>query len=247
MKKFILVVMAIASAIAPALSNKPPKKQKGATPTPAATDASAPSEKPKDKTATIESKTKNCIKIDGLFPLFQDSTDGKLYLMVNANQLNTEFIHFAYTENGVIAAGLHRGQYRDSRIFKITKFYSNLEFSQINTNYYFNPNSPLSKSQEANRSDAPLGFEKIIAENKKTGDYLIDADELFLSEKLHQIKEGGRPSAEGFKLGNLAKGKTQYIKIKNYPENTDLVVRYVYDNPAPTGGGEDIADPRSLI
>lgn len=63
---------------------------------------------------------------------------------------------------------------------------------------------------------------------------------------MHQIKEGGRPGAEGFKLGNLAKGKTQYIKIKNYPENTDLVVRYVYDNPAPTGGGEDIADPRSV-
>ena len=246
MKKSIVVVVAIACAIAPVLSNKPPKKQKGATPAPAAESATPGTDKPKDKAATIESKTKNCVKIDGLFPLYQDSTDGKLYLLVNAKQLNTEFIHFAYTENGVIAAGLHRGQYRDSRIFKITKFYGNLEFSQINTNYYFNPSSPLAKSQEANISDAPLAFEKILAENKKTGDYLIDADELFLSEKLHQIKEGGRPGAEGFKLGNLAKGKTQYIKIKNYPENTDLVVRYVYDNPAPMGGGEDIADPRSV-
>ena len=170
MKKSIVVVVAIACAIAPVLSNKPPKKQKGATPAPAAESATPGTDKPKDKAATIESKTKNCVKIDGLFPLYQDSTDGKLYLLVNAKQLNTEFIHFAYTENGVIAAGLHRGQCRDSRIFKITKFYGNLEFSQINTNYYFNPSSPIAKSQEANISDAPLAFEKILAENKKTGD-----------------------------------------------------------------------------
>ena len=116
MKKSIVVVVAIACAIAPVLSNKPPKKQKGATP--AAESAAPGTDKPKDKAATIESKTKNCVKTDGLFPLYQDSTDGKLYLLVNAKQLNTEFIHFAYTENGVIAAGLHRGQYRDSRIFK---------------------------------------------------------------------------------------------------------------------------------
>ena len=99
MKKSIVVVVAIACAIAPVLSNKPPKKQKGATPAPAAESATPGTDKPKDKAATIESKTKNCVKIDGLFPLYQDSTDGKLYLLVNAKQLNTEFIHFAYTEN----------------------------------------------------------------------------------------------------------------------------------------------------
>lgn len=157
MKKSIIVLVAIVCAIAPVLSNKPPKKQKGATPAPSASEsAAANTEKPKDKMATIESKTKNCVKIDGLCPLYQDSTDGKLYLLVNAKQLNTEFIHFAYTENGVIAAGLHRGQYRDSRIFTITKFYGNLEFSQINTNFYFNPNSPLAKAKKPTSPMRPL-------------------------------------------------------------------------------------------
>ncbi|PHX92494.1 MAG: hypothetical protein CK532_02580 [Flavobacteriales bacterium] len=243
MKKTLLSLLIIAVLSAPAFGNKPPKKKKGAVSLSTETKAN---EKSKEAIPSIESKTKNCTRLDGLFTLFQDSADGKLYLMVNAKQLNTEFIHFAYTENGVIDAGLYRGQYRDSRIFTITKFYGNLEFSQINTHYYFEPNSPLAKGQQANISNAPLAFEKIIAENKKTGDYLVDADELFLTEKLHQIKEGGRPGSEGFKLGSLAKGKTQYIKIKNYPENSDLVVRYVYDNPAPSGGGEDIADPRSV-
>lgn len=244
MKKISLSLIAFALAVAPALASKPPKSKKSKA-QPQVSTAASP-DKPKEKIATIEAKTKTCLKIDGLFPLFQDSTDGKLYMLIKESQFNQEFIHFTYTENGVIAAGHHRGQFRGSRIFTIKKYYGNLEFTQINTSYYFDPNSALAKSKDANISNAPLAFEKIIAENKKTGEYLVDADELFLSEKLHQIKEGGKPGSEGFKLGSLSKGKTQYTQINNYPENTDLVVRYVFDNPAPSGGGEDIADARAV-
>lgn len=237
-----IVVCLSANAFANLLESNKKKKK------PAPTAAAAPTaEADKNKTATIESKTKNCVKITGLFNLYRDTTDGKLYMVVNDSQLQQEFIHFTYTENGVIAAGHHRGQFRGSRIFTIKKSYGNLEFEQVNTAFYFDPNNAISKSAEANISNSPLGFEKILAENKKTKDYLIDADELFLSEKLHQIKEGGRPGSEGFKLGNLTKGKTQYNRIRNYPENTDLVVRYVYDNPAPTaGGGNEVTDERSV-
>ena len=48
-------------------------------------------------------------------------------------------------------------------------------------------------------------------------------------------------------MGMLSKGKTQYINIRNFPQNTDLVVRYVYDNPAPSADdGEDVADARAV-
>jgi hypothetical protein len=150
------------------------KKKK---PAPASAAAAAPADADKSKTATIESKTKNCIKLPGLFTLYRDTTDGRLFMLVNDSQLNQEFIHFTYTENGVIAAGHHRGQFRGSRIFTIKKSYGNLEFEQINTAFYFDPNNAISKSAEANISNSPLGFEKIVAENKKTKDYLIDADE----------------------------------------------------------------------
>ncbi len=240
-----LSLLTASSAIAHATPQQWEKKKKKPAATAAAPAAGA--ENSEKKSATIESKTKNAIKINGLFPLYQDTTDGKLYLLVRDSQLNKEFIHFTYTENGVVAAGHHRGQFRGSRIFTIKKVYGNLEFEQVNTNFYFDPNNAIAKAANANISNAPLAFEKIIAENKKTKEYLIDADELFLSEKLHQIKEGGRPGSEGFKLGMLSKGKTQYQKIRNYPENTDLVVRYVYDNPMPTdGGGNEVTDERAV-
>lgn len=203
-------------------------------------------EQPKSKLESIESKTKNCVKFSGLFNLYKDTTNGQLFISFNKNQLGMEFIHFTYTENGVVDAGHHRGSYRGSRIFKIRKSFGFIELEQQNTNFYFDPNNPISKSANANISAAPLAYEKIIAEDKKTGDYLIDADELFLTEKLHQVKPTPRPG-EGFKLGNLAKGKTQYISVRNYPENADILVRYVYDNPAPAAdGGDDVTDAHSV-
>ena len=42
----------------------------------------------------------------------------------------------------------------------------------------------------------------------------------------------------GFKLGSLSK-KTRYDKIRNYPENTDVVVNYYYENKNPTNRGSE--------
>lgn len=202
----------------------------------------------KGKLESIDSKTKNCQKLTGIFTLYRDTNTGQVFMVINKTQFNQDYIHFTYTENGVIEAGHNRGSYRGSRIFKIKKSYNNIEFEQQNTSFYFDPTNPISKSANANISNAPLAFEKIIAEDKKTGDYLIDADELFLTEKLHQVKAGGRPGSEGFKLGNLTKGKTQYTAVKNYPENADFMVRYVYDNPSPMADGSaEVTDARSVV
>jgi hypothetical protein len=206
-------------------------------------------EKPKTEKTTIASKTKNCARMDGLFTLFRDTANGKLYMLVRKEQLNHEFIHFTYTENGALASGHHRGQYRGSQIIRIRKYYENIEFEAQNTGFYFNPSNPLSRSAQANISHALLATEKIAASDEAKGEYLIDADELFLSEKLHQVKPSPRPGMPPgmFSLGSLAKGKTKYEQVRNYPENTDLVVQYIYENPYPSGdGGTEVTDSRAV-
>lgn len=220
------------------------KKKKGAAPAPTA--AAAPA-KPKDDKPTIASKIKTCITIPGMFTLYQDTTNGKVYMLIKKDQLGKNFIHFTYTENGVIEAGAHRGQFRGSRIFKINKYYDNLEFEQVNTAFYFDPKNNISKSAEANISPAILAFEKIVAQDPAKGEYLIDADELLLSEKLHQIKPPSFPGAMRFNLGGLSRGKTRFEQIHSYPQNTDFVVRYVFENPAPmVGGGDAVTDARAV-
>ena len=217
--------------------NKPPAGAAGKPPVP-----------PKKK--TMEEALKNKKEIEGLFTLYQDNENGKLHMLIKENQLGKEYIHFVHGVNGQLNAGVFKGNYRGARVFKINRYFNRIEFEVQNNSFYFDPESPLKKSAGTNISTAILASSFILAE--KDGNILIEVDNIFLSEALHQISRGiipGGTNKNPFKLGKLAKERTKYITpIKNYPENTDLVVQYVYSNPMPTNRGSDrgLTDARSV-
>ena len=205
--------------------------------------SAAASPKKTNATPSISEKTKGMAAMPGIFPLYQDTATGELFFQINANQLNKEFIHFTYTENGVVEVGHNRGSYRGSRIVSFNRRFNQIDVIQHNTNYYFDPENEVSKAADANISTSILASEKIAATDT-SGNCLISADALFLTDKLHEISPGSRSPMRGFKLGRIAKEKTYYHRIKNYPANVDFVVNYGFDNPAPEGGSQSVADNR---
>ncbi len=186
-------------------------------------------------TNSWDEKTKRCEKIEGLFTFYRDTTSGTLYLMVEKEQLDKPFIYFSYVENGNTITGHNRGNYKGSKVFKITKSFQQLEFSQINTNYYFNPENELSKASNANVTNALMASEKIIVSKSSNDAYLIEADNLFLNETFMQIKHPTMGNPFIFNLGSINKAKTKYHEIHSYKNNSDIIVRYIFDNPAATG------------
>ncbi len=217
------------------------KKKKSAT--------SAPTEAPKkDAKKSIKETVKSTKLKDGLFALYQDTTNGSVYMKIKKDQIGKEFIYFNYAENGAVNAGYFKGAFRDNEIFSIKKYYDKIEFIEENTNYYFDPSNALSKSSDANINKPILASLKIVAE--EGNEYLVKADDLFLNESLSQIKPSPNPNARPgttFTLGSLSKDKTKYASIRNYPMNTDVIVEYVYDNASPSNfGGPDITDARSV-
>ena len=193
----------------------------------------------------IDKKTKNCKKYSGLFNIYQDKNTGSSFIEIDTSHIGKEFIHFCYIENGVSDAYAMKGSYRGSKIIKINKFYEKIEFTIENTKFYFDQNNPLEKSSKTNINTPIVVSEKIIAKNNDGTSYLINADNIFLNESLQQIKYNFSRSG-GFKLGNLSK-KTRYDKIRNYPENTDIVVDYYFENKNPTNrGSEAVTDPRNV-
>ncbi len=205
--------------------------------------SAAASPKKTNATPSIAEKTKGMTAMPGIFPLYQDTATGELFFQINASQLNKEYIHFTYTENGVVEVGHNRGSYRGSRIVSFNRRFNQIDVIQHNTNYYFDPKNEVSKAADANISKSILASEKIAAIDT-SGNCLISADALFLSDKLHEISPGSRSPRKGFKLGRIAKEKTYYHRIKNYPANVDFVVNYGFDNPAPEGGSASVADNR---
>ena len=217
------------------------KKKKKETPTQKAV--------PKKKDKTIADLTKSSKKIEGLFTIYQDTVTGSVKLLVKEDQLNKDFIYFSQIANGVTDAGAFRGSFRANSVFHVTKYFNRLEFLAPNTSFYFDKNSALSKSSEANISHAVLASGKLLATDDEKGEYLIDADGLFLSETFTRIKQPRFPgqSPFAFSLGNLDKNKSKINEIKNYPENTNIKTEYVYSNPAViNGGSQAVTDGRSV-
>ncbi len=185
--------------------------------------------------------------MEGLFTVYQDTTDGSTHLAISEDQIGREFIYFSNTEDGVLPAGHFRGQFRQNIVFKIEKYYDKIQFVAQNTNYYFDEDNELSKASDANISPAVVVSQEVDVHDEEEGIYVLSSDEIFMREILDQIKPSSSPgqSPMQFDLGSLNPDRTMYRDIRSYPENTEVVVDYVYNNPQPgSSGGRFITDPR---
>ncbi|MEM7549604.1 MAG: zinc-dependent metalloprotease [Bacteroidota bacterium] len=197
----------------------------------------------------IEDLVKSSSKIEGLFTLYQDTIKGTLQMLITEDHLENEYIYFSQIANGVTDARSFTGAYRGSKIFKIEKYFNRLEFVTQNTSSYFDPENALAKAADANISRGIMATETILAHDKEKGHYLIKADDLFLKETLSQVKPPKLPKQPptAFSLGSLDKNKTKVRNIRNYPENTDLEVEYVYSKPSVlNGGSRAVTDGRNV-
>jgi hypothetical protein len=199
-----------------------------------------------EKAETIASLTENSERFDGLFTLYRDRDTGAIHMAIDADQLDREYIYLAVTADGVVQANQYRGSYRDNRVISLRRHFDRIELRSENTAYYFDPDSPLARAASANISPAVLAVAKILAEDEGTA--LVLADDFLLDESLHQIRPTPNPDegpGEGFRLGELSRDRSRVEAVANYPLNSDMLVEYVYHNPAPiVRGGSDITDPR---
>ena len=185
---------------------------------------------------------------EGFFDVYRDKKSGETYLAIKPDQIDQEFIYNAVIVDGVIEGNTFRGAFGDNKIVSIRRHFERIEFVADNTAFYFDPNNALSRAADANISDAILAVQEVVAEDKESGVVLIKADDVFLSESLQQIKGPPNPdpnAEKGFELGELSDAKNKIYEVRSYPQNTNVFVDYVYENPMPVVGGQsDITDSR---
>lgn len=192
---------------------------------------------------SITEVTKNAVAQEGLFTMYRDTVSGETWMAIPNSAFEEEFIYFSQVEDGVLQTGNHRGSYRGSKVISFRKHYEQIEVIGENTSFYYDPESPLSKTEKANINFPVLASMKIEATNDSNSVYLVSSDALFKSEKINQIKP---PSRQGGKsaLGKLSSEKTKITHINNYPENLEIVVDYVYESSSPTVYVAAITDAR---
>ena len=236
----ILIVGSLALAQEPKSPDQPPEPDAA---------AAGPKQPAPPKIKTMEEGLKGKKEIPGLITLCQDTATGKLSMVLKNEQLGKEFVYFVHARDGQLNAGVFRGNYRGERIITFNRYFNRIEFEVQNNAFYFDPDNPLSRAADANITTAILASEYVVAQSDSV--VMVDVDNVFLTEALHQITRGfipGGGNKNPFKLGRLIKNRSKYALLKNYPENTDISVQYVYSNPTPTNWGSDqgLTDARSV-
>jgi len=198
------------------------------------------------KKQTVADKTKGAKKVEGLFTIYQDTVTGSLQMYIRKDQLDKEFIYQSFSISGPTTLFLNQSMHRNTAVYKIKKAFDKLEFSEVNTNFYYDQKNPVSKSANVDKPEAVFFNDKFSIEDENG--YLVSVDGLFLSEKMDPVKPQMAPSPLTmfmFNLGGLNPTKSKYVDIRSYPNNTDIVVDLSYDNPTTlASGGPDVVDPR---
>ena len=196
---------------------------------------------------TLAAVIANSDHYPGLLDSYRDRKTGDLYLVVRPEQLDKTYLYFATFMDGNSDTGTQRGIHASQRIIRLERDFDRLQVQQLNTQFYFDPDSALARAADANLPPAVLAAAE-IAEEGADGELLVKANEIFLTEALQQIKPAADPEADAastFVLGDLNAERTRLESIRAYPLNMDLVVNYVYANPAPLArGASPVTDSR---
>ncbi|MCE3282930.1 MAG: hypothetical protein K0Q66_1667 [Chitinophagaceae bacterium] len=218
------------------------------TPAPGVKPAGDSTKSAGPKKPSVAEKTKGNKKHAGLFTLFQDTATGSLQMYIRKDQLGKEFIYQSFSISGPTSLYLNQSMHRQTAVFQIQRVYDRLEFTEVNTKFWYDQNNPVSKTANVDKPETVLFMDKFSVED--SAGYLVNVDQLFISDKMDPVKPIMPPGAASmftFNLGNLNPLKSKYANVRSYPNNSDVVVDLNYDNPmAFVGGGNDITDPRYI-
>ena len=158
---------------APAPAN-PASTQASAT-RPAGAAASPASAEKKSLASVVKTMKKN----DGLFAIYQDTTNGSLMMSISKDKIGKEFIYFTHVVDAPVAAGAFRGAFGANNVFHVQKHFNRIEFVTQNPGFWFDSGNALSRAASANISPAVVAVQEIVAEDSTS--YLIKADDLFVT------------------------------------------------------------------
>ncbi len=200
-----------------------------------------------EKEKTFEEKLAEKQESAGLLNIYRDEKDGSGLVLITEDMLNKPYLYFASTANGVLDAGHFKGAYRGGKLVEFRKYFDRIDVVALNPRFYFDQDNAISRAADANISEAVLLSASIKEQDE--GKYTIALADMFVNESIHKVSPWHNPAAAAdkkrFKLGKFQAGKSRIVDINNFPENTHVIVDYVFEDPNPKAfGSNQLADPR---
>ena len=77
-----------------------------------------------------------------------------MQLYLRKDQLDKEFIYQSFSISGPTSLFLNQSMHRSNLVFQVKKAFDKLEFSMVNTDFYYDKNNPISKTANVDKPEA---------------------------------------------------------------------------------------------
>ena len=171
------------------------------------------------KLQPFDEVVKDTEKSSGLFTLYSNKDTGKIYLEVQPQQLNQNFLSTITMESGIGERGLYSGLPLQSLLFYFRRMNNNLHFVVRNVNFRTEPGDPQARSLERSFSDSVLYSLPIKSIHPTRQTILIDLGDLMLTDL-----PGLTPVLRSSLRGNyqLDASKSYFGTAKAFPSNVEV-------------------------
>lgn len=216
--------------------------------------------------ATIESVTQNLKKSEGFFTFFYDYKTGKVYLEIDEDQFNKEFLYYSALAAGIGNGGAERGQ-AAAEVAKFMKVGPKIFLLEPNLNYRTVKGSADEQRDVENAFAKSIifGFTPVAAEGDKV---LVDLTSFIIRDALKigdrigsgSANAGSAAASRGRGAGNAGGGyrvdetrSAVYIdNTKNFPKNTEFEAVLTFSgsgrgNIAPDAGSVTVNMHQSFV
>jgi hypothetical protein len=121
-------------------------------------------------------------KLPGLFTLYNNKEDNKVYLEIKPEQLNKKFLCLITLESGLGESGILSGLPIGDYLFQLRRQQNNVQFALPNINFRTQAGDPQARSVEKSFSDSILYSLPIKSIHPERKSLLIDLGDFLISE-----------------------------------------------------------------
>ena len=188
--------------------------------------------------------------IEGYLKIYSDEDAEAYFLKLDEEDINKQFLYFAYIMNAPQGSLLTGGLPSDGKVLEFRNFKKdNIGLYQINTSYMNGDDNNIGTSTITNITEAFIENFKPVARTENS--VLISVNNFLMSEKIESLSYVPQEYREyvSVNYGRPDPSKTLIDKVFNNKTNTAVEVTFAYTNKSPNSDAYSVAavtDPRYL-
>jgi hypothetical protein len=197
---------------------------------------------------SIAETTKSMKRLDGFFPIYWDAQQGKVWLEIDKDKWDREFLFLDSLPAGIGSndIGLDRGQMGESRGVKFLRVGPKVLLEQVNLKFRASSADPAERQsvKDAFAQSVLWGFK--VAAQDSNDSALVDATDFFMADAHHVAETIKRTKEGSFKI-DASRSAIYLPNTRNFPQNTEIESTLTFAGDDPGHYLRDVApDPRAV-